>query len=59
MSCTATHYSYSCVQAEVTHMRGAGVPVPEGFNGEKKSFTVPAPDDSSDETGSIGVLPPP
>ena len=38
-------------------MRAAGVPVPEGFTGERKSFTVPVPDNSADGTGSIGILP--
>ncbi|CAE7386537.1 unnamed protein product [Symbiodinium sp. CCMP2592] len=40
----------------VTLLREAGVPVPEGFTGERKSFTVPAPEDSDDGTGSIGIL---
>ncbi|CAE7198637.1 unnamed protein product [Symbiodinium sp. CCMP2592] len=37
-------------------LAAGGVPVPEGFTGEGKSFTVPAPEDSDDGTGSIGIL---
>ena len=37
-------------------MLDGGVPVPPEFKGDKKSYTVPKPDNASDECGSIGVL---
>ncbi|CAE7670948.1 unnamed protein product [Symbiodinium sp. KB8] len=42
--------------AQVPYMLDGGVPVPPEFKGDKKSYTVPKPDNASDECGSIGVL---
>ncbi|CAE7402950.1 unnamed protein product [Symbiodinium sp. CCMP2592] len=43
-------------EPQVRDLEAASVPVPPGFKGERKSYTVPAPDDCKDECGSIGVL---
>ena len=41
---------------EANQLRAGDVPIPEGFDGTRKSFTLQPPAGSPDDVGSIGCL---